>query len=71
MMMCPPGEVMDPTKGCGCISEKAYRSYFPDWATEKDIDYSFRLGYQNYEYPQEPLPVDSEPIVLPSVWPEC
>ena len=30
---CPDGLVQDPVNGCNCVSEKEYRSYFPDWAS--------------------------------------
>lgn len=45
-MDCGEDRQMDPVSGCTCITKAEYRDYYPDWATEKDIDYSWKLQYQ-------------------------
>ena len=49
MMMCPEGEVLDPMKGCSCITEEESRAYYPADATDRDIKYSFDLMYKELE----------------------
>ena len=39
----------DPVDGCTCISDAEYRAYFPDWATEKDIDYSWKIQFERFQ----------------------
>jgi len=47
MIMCPPGQEMDPILGCACADMKQIReTYYPAWATPYDIDQAFSQGYQ-------------------------
>ena len=47
MIMCPPGQEMDPTLGCACSDMQTIReTYYPAWATPYDIDMAFSEGYQ-------------------------
>ena len=49
MMMCGPGQEMDPTKGCGCMSaEELRKKYYPSWANEYDISVAIQDGYKQY-----------------------
>ena len=45
---CAEGKVQDPVSGCGCIPAAEVRAKYPDWATEKDIDYSWRIAWDQY-----------------------
>ena len=49
MMMCPEGEVLDPAKGCSCITDEEARAYYPADATDRDIKHSFNLMYEELE----------------------
>jgi len=40
---CADDEVHDPILGCECISRDEYRLFFPDWATDYDIEISEQL----------------------------
>lgn len=42
---CGEDMTQDPVNGCDCISKDDYRAYFPEWASDKDIDYSFKIQY--------------------------
>ena len=44
---------MDPITGCNCITDEEYLTYFPTWATQKDIDISYKLSYQQQKYDKE------------------
>lgn len=66
---------LDPTMGCQCITNEEYRAYFPDWATDRDIDYSHQLMWDSWEpYEPEPIPEpEPEPkeLKVPDHWPAC
>ena len=44
-LWCGTGKTNDPTEGCSCITEKEARAFYPDWATQADIDFSYKLHY--------------------------
>ena len=50
-MWCGDEMQMDPISGCTCVTNEEYNAYYPDWATEKDIDYSWKLFYQRFDEP--------------------
>ena len=35
--------------GCTCISNEEARRYYPEWATERDIDLSQKIMWQRFE----------------------
>ena len=57
-MMCPEGETLDPRTACTCITEEESEAIYPADASERDIDYSFDLMYEE---------LDKHPYT----WPEC
>jgi len=69
MMWCGDDMLMDPTKGCTCITQAEYDAYFPDWVDQKDIDYSYKLQWQQFDTP--PTPETEPEPVHPGFWPEC
>merc|ERR1712038_124922 len=52
--------IHDPVNGCDCISMEKYREYFPSWATQKDIEYSEMLFWQNLDPMPMPEPFGPE-----------
>ena len=83
MLWCGEGMTLDPTKGCSCITEKEARAIYPDWATQADIDFSFKLHYSQIIPIEPPFPIEPphpidpicdlpvNPIEKPFNWPEC
>ena len=67
------GTKMDPRSGCKCISDTEYKMIFPDWATQKDVDFSYSLMWDAFSYVEypEPLPLPPPEYEKPSHWPDC
>ena len=71
MLWCGEDMQLDPTKGCSCITQAEYLAYFPDWADEKDIDFSYKLQYEDFERKHGLVP-EPEPVQdHPGIWPRC
>ena len=47
MIMCSPGQDMDPMLGCACVEMTEIRkTYYPNWATPYDISVAFMEGFE-------------------------
>jgi len=71
-MRCGEDSTNDPINGCSCIPNSEVVAYYPEWASEEDIDVSWELSYQAYAAKfVPPVEVISYPTTVTSVWPAC
>ena len=62
---CPRETYLDPVDGCTCIGKAEMKSYFPKFASKKDIDHSFRLANMPMLIHPEKKPRDERPSCNP------